>query len=96
VEAGEKEDVPMTRLFAVLTALLLVVSVAAAAGNEIRGKVKSWDQSTNTLTLEDGTQISVPADVKVARDQLRTGANVKASYDDRDGMKTATSLEVTR
>jgi hypothetical protein len=88
--------VPMTRLFAVLTALLLVVSVAGAAGNEIQGKVKSWDQSSNMLTLEDGTQISVPADVKVERDELKAGANIKASYDDKDGKKTATSLEVTK
>jgi Cu/Ag efflux protein CusF len=88
--------VPMTRLFAVLAALLLVVSVAAAAGNEVQGKVKMWDAASNTLTLEDGTQISVPADVKVERDQLKAGANVKASYDDKDGKKTATSLEVTK
>jgi hypothetical protein len=87
--------VPMTRLFAVLAALLLVVSVAAA-GSEIQGKVKMWDSASNTLTLEDGTQISVPADVKVERDQLKAGANVKASYDDKDGKKTATSLEVTK
>jgi hypothetical protein len=87
--------VPMTRLFAVLAALLLVVSVAAAAGNEVQGKVKMWDAASNTLTLEDGTQISVPAGVQVPRD-LAAGANVKASYDEKDGKKTATSIQVTK
>jgi small nuclear ribonucleoprotein (snRNP)-like protein len=85
---------PMTRVLAVLTALLLVTSVGWAAGNEVEGKIKSYDQTSNMLTLEDGTEISVPADVKVERDQLKAGASVKASFEDKDGKKTATSIEV--
>lgn len=84
----------MTRALAVLAALLLVVSVASAAGNEVEGKIKSYDQTSNMLTLEDGTQISVPADVKVERDQLKAGASVKASFEDKNGKKTATSIQV--
>ena len=85
----------MTRVLAVLTALLLAASIAWAAGNELQGKVKSWDAASNMLTLEDGTQISIPADAKVSRDQLKAGANVKASYEEKDGKKVATSVEVT-
>lgn len=84
----------MTRALAVLAALLLVVSVASAAGNEVEGKVKSYDQTSNTLILEDGTQISVPATVKVEADKLKAGAMVKASFEEKDGKKTATSIEV--
>jgi hypothetical protein len=86
---------PMTRFFAVLTAVLLVASVAVAAGNEVQGKVKAYDHASNMLTLEDGTQISIPASVKVPGD-LKAGANVKASFDEKDGKKTATSIEVTK
>jgi Cu/Ag efflux protein CusF len=84
----------MTRALAVLAALLLVVSVASAAGNEIEGKVKSYDQTSHMLTLEDGTQISVPATVKVEADKLKAGAMVKAAFEEKDGKKTATSIEV--
>jgi hypothetical protein len=83
----------MTRALAVLAALLLVVSVASAAGNEIEGKVKSYDKATNTLTLEDGTQITVPASVKVD-EKVKAGAMVKAAFEEKDGKKTATAIEV--
>src|SRR5262249_7136408 len=86
---------PMARALALLTALLLTVSLAWAAGNEVQGKVKSWDAASNMLTLEDGTQISIPANAKVSRDQLKPGANVKASFEEKDGKKLATSVEVT-
>jgi hypothetical protein len=85
----------MTRVFAVLIALLLAVSLASAGGNEVQGKVKSYDAATNMITLEDGTQISVPANVKVQADQLKPGAKIKASYDEKDGKKVASSVEVT-
>jgi len=85
----------MTRVFAVLIALLLSVSLASAGGNEVQGKVKSYDAATNMITLEDGTQISVPATVKVQADQLKPGATIKASYEEKDGKKVANSVEVT-
>jgi Protein of unknown function (DUF1344) len=46
------------------------------------------------LTLDDGTQISIPASVKVQADQLKPGANVKASFEVKNGQKVANSIEM--
>src|SRR5262245_26079839 len=45
----------LVKTLALLVAILLSVSIAAAAGNEVQGKVKKWDAATQTITLEDGT-----------------------------------------
>src|SRR5262249_13726495 len=78
---------------AVLVALLLSVSIVSAAGNEVSGKVKKWDAATHTITLEDGTQLTVPATVKEAA-QIKEGAMVKASYEEKDGKKVISKIEV--
>jgi len=85
----------MTRLFAVLTAALFAITLASAGGNEVQGKIKAYDAASQMITLEDGTQISIPANVKVQADQLKPGATIKASYDEKDGKKVASSVEVT-
>ncbi len=66
----------------------------ATKEQSIEGKVKSWDASSHMLTLQDGTEISVPASVQVKTDQLKPGADVKASYEEKGGQKVATSVEV--
>ena len=86
----------MTRVSAVLIALLLAVSLASAAGSEVQGKIKSYDAATGMITLEDGTQISVPLTVKVQADQLKPGTMIKASYDEKDGKKVANSVEIAK
>lgn len=82
----------MTRVVAVLAGVLLLGSVAWAA--EIEGKVKTWDASMNMLTLEDGTQLSVPAGAQVARDQIKEGATLKVTYEEKEGKKVVNKLEV--
>jgi len=76
----------MLRVFAFVVPLLLVASVVSAG--EMEGKIKSWDSATNTVTLQDGTQLSVPAGTK----SLKEGATVKVSYEEKDGKKVATSI----
>jgi hypothetical protein len=70
---------------------------AQPAGEEksVEGKIKKWDAATSMLTLDDGTQISVPAGAKVQRAALKEGAAVKASYEEKGGMKVAKSIQVT-
>lgn len=80
----------MLRVFAFVVALLFVASVVSAG--EMEGKIKSWDAATNIVTLQDGTQLSVPADAKVARDRLKEGATVKVSYEEKDGKKIVTTI----
>lgn len=66
------------------------------AGNakQIEGTVKSVDPSGRVLMLEDGTQLMIPPTVGVQREALREGAIVKASFEERDGQKVVTSMEV--
>jgi Cu/Ag efflux protein CusF len=83
----------MTKSLTLLVALLLAASVAFAAGNEVQGKVKSWDSAAGTVTLEDGTMLSVPASIK-ERANIKEGATVKASFDEKDGKKVVSKIEV--
>jgi hypothetical protein len=82
----------MTRGVAVLVGLLLLASVAGAA--EIEGKVKSWDAATNMITLEDGTQLSVPVAARAPGAQIKEGAAVKVTYEEKEGKKVASKVEV--
>lgn len=82
----------MSRAITILAAVLLIASVAGAA--DIEGKVKTWDAATKMITLEDGTQLSVAADAKMMGDQVKEGSTVKASYDEKDGKKVITQIEV--
>jgi Cu/Ag efflux protein CusF len=82
----------MSRIVTILAALLLVASVAWAA--DIEGKVKTWDPATKMITLEDGTQLSMAADAKMTGDPVKEGSTVKASFDEKDGKKVVTQIEV--
>ncbi len=72
-------------------------SPAAKGMQQVEGKIKSVDPSPRMwtlLTLEDGTQLTIPVTVIAQRLQLKEGAIVKASFEDRSGEKVVTSLEV--
>jgi hypothetical protein len=85
----------MTKAVALVVVLLFAVSMAWAADKEVQGKVKSWDATGGMVTLEDGTALSVPDTVKERAD-LREGATVKASYEEKDGKKVVSKIEVTK
>jgi hypothetical protein len=61
---------------------------------EIQGTIKNIDRTKKTLTLEDGTTLSIPASVKVAADSLKKGARVSARYEEHGSQKVVTSLHV--
>jgi hypothetical protein len=46
------------------------------------------------VTLEDGTELSIPSTVKVAKEQLKPGTQITAEYDDMAGQKVAKSIEI--
>jgi hypothetical protein len=87
-----KEDESMKTL-ALLVAFLLAGSLGWAAGNEVEGKVKAWDATSSTVTLEDGTTLTVPDTVE-QRAQITEGATIKASYEEKDGKKVVSQMEV--
>ena len=83
----------MKRMVVVVMALLLVVGVSAGWAEEIEGKIQQVNMAERVFTLDDGTQIWVAEGLSM--DDLKEGASVKASYEERDGKKVATSVEVS-
>ena len=81
----------MKKLLVVAVVLTLALSGAAWAA-EVQGKIKSVDTSEKSFVLEDGTKIWLGEGVAI--DTLREGAEVSASYAEKDGKNVATSVEV--
>ena len=76
-----------------LIAFVMVLAPIAWAA-EVQGKIKSVDPSGRMVTLDDGTQLTLPPTLTVEKQSLKPGANVKASYEEKDGQKVATSFMV--
>jgi Cu/Ag efflux protein CusF len=85
----------MVKLVTLLVVLLFAVSIAWAADKEVQGKVKGWDAAAGMVTLEDGTVLSVPASV-AQRGDIKEGATVKVSYEEKDGKKVVSKIEVAK
>ncbi len=97
------------RFLLILLALLVAVPVGwvsdlyaqagpqapgAASPKHVEGKIKSVDPSGRMVTLEDGTQLTIPPALNVPRESLKEGAILKASFEERGGQKVATSMRV--
>ena len=82
---------------AFLGALVIAPAVMAqTATKSIEGKVMAVDPAGKTLTLDDGTKLMIPETVKFSRADLKPGAAVKAAYEEKDGQKILTNLEVSK
>ncbi len=97
------------RILLILLALLMAVPVGwvgdiyaqagpqapgAARPQQVEGKIKNVDPSGRMVTLEDGTQLTIPPALNVPRESLKEGAILKASFEERGGQKVATSVQV--
>ena len=60
---------------------------------EVSGKIQKVDTGDRTIVLEDGTQLWLAE--AVSADILKEGATVKASYEEKDGKKVVTEIEVS-
>jgi len=80
------------KVIGMAVALLVVFAVGMAWAEEIQGKIKSLDTTARLFALEDGTKIWVAEGLSMGT--LKEGASVKASYEERDGKKVATSIEI--
>jgi len=83
----------MKKVVGIVMALLLVFAVAGAWAEEIQGKIKAVDVAERAFSLEDGTQLWMAEGLPL--DTLKEGASVKAAYEERDGKKIVTSIEVS-
>ncbi len=83
----------MRKVLGITLALLLGLGVTGAWAENITGKIQSVDPGERAFVLDDGSKLWVAEGVSM--DALKEGASVKASYEERDGKKVATSLEVS-
>jgi len=80
--------------------MVMVAAVAALAfapvafATDVQGKVKAVDASGRMVTLEDGIQLMIPTNVKVDRQALQPGAEVKVSYETQGSQHIVTFIEV--
>ena len=81
------------RVLGVVLALVLAVSVAGAWAGSIEGKIQQVDIADRAIVLDDGTKLWIAE--WLGMDKLREGAEVKASYEERDGKNMVTSFEVS-
>ena len=83
-------------LMTTVVVALTVIALAAPSvwAGDVQGKIKSVDQTGRMVTLEDGTQLMIPATVRINRQDLTPGADVKASFEDKGNQKIVTQIEV--
>lgn len=87
--------VRMVRMLVVVVAIVWSAALGvsgALAQMKIDGTIRS--AFGNVVTLEDGTQLSIPSTMLVAREQLRPGVRITVEYVERAGQKVATAIEV--
>ena len=77
-----------------IVALLLAFAAAPLWAEEVSGKIQKVDTSDRSIVLEDGTQLWLAE--SVSADALKEGATVKASYEEKDGKKIVTQIEVSQ
>jgi hypothetical protein len=72
------------------------VAIAQTGAKTIQGKVQAVDPGGKSVTLDDGTKLMIPDSVQYSKADLKAGAAVKASYEEKDGQKILTNLEVAK
>jgi len=75
-----------------IVALVLALATPLWA-EEVSGKIQKVDAGDRTILLEVGTQLWLAE--AVSADILKEGATVKASYEEKDGKKVVTEIEVS-
>lgn len=82
-----------------LASIFVFVGVAVAA--EMEGKIQSVDPMNKEIVLEGGTKLAVDDSTSIMLEgkegkleELKEGAKVKASYEEKDGKNVAAKLEV--
>ncbi|HET6365835.1 MAG TPA: DUF1344 domain-containing protein [Pseudomonadales bacterium] len=82
-----------------LTGMLMgtVLLAGVAVAGEVEGKIKSVDLVTRSITLENGTQLVIPTGAVVEDHRLlQPGAEIRASFEEKDGQKILMTLEPAR
>ncbi len=81
----------MKKIVGFALVIALVGALGAWAG-ETAGKIRSVDMADRAVVLDDGTRLWVAEGLPL--DELKEGARIKASYEERDVKNMVTSYEV--
>jgi Cu/Ag efflux protein CusF len=84
----------------VLAGVLAFGGLAVAA--EMEGKIQTVDTAGKQMVLDDGTKLTWSEDTKISvkgqegkLEDLKEGAKVKASYEEKDGKNVLGTIDVT-
>ena len=75
-------------------AMALALPVAGAWAADMEGKVKQIEVNQRVLTLEDGTKLYWTDSVTVK--EIKQGAQVKATYEEKDGKFVLTNIQIVK
>lgn len=79
---------------ALLASLAFVVCpVVAVAASTLEGTVKEVDTAMGMVVLEDGTELRVTSGEIMAK--IHEGDKVELTFEEKDGQKVVSSVEVT-
>jgi hypothetical protein len=67
---------------------------SSPAATQVSGTIKSIDPAGRTILLVDGTRLVIPESVGVNPADLKPGATVRASVEDKGGQKVVTTMQV--
>ena len=84
----------MRKVIGLTLALLLVLSVGLAAAGEHKGKIITFDSGDRLVVFEDGTKVWLSEGL--ATDEVKEGATIKVTYEERDGKWVVTAVEVSQ
>lgn len=82
----------MTKVLGFTVALVLALSVVGAWAAGVEGKIEQVDLSDRVIVLDDGTKPWIAEGLQMY--SLQEGAEVRASYEERDGKQVVTQVEV--
>ena len=66
-----------------------------AGAQQVEGKVAALDPSGKMLTLEDGTQLTIPAGAQLPPD-IKEGSIIRASFEEHAGQKVLIGVDVQK
>ena len=72
----------------------LVATPLGAWAAEREGKVTKWETTTRTVTFDDGSTYQVTDTVKT--EELKEGARIKVTYDEKDGKYIVTKYVIVK
>jgi Cu/Ag efflux protein CusF len=80
----------MRKVILPLVSAMLLASASVAFAASASGTIKSIDQSSMRLTLDNGQTFSVPASVDVSK--LKEGQKVNVTYSEENGQMKASEV----